>query len=193
MLRIAAAIAMIAYPVVVWLGLSGAAEGWSSARGIALVLLAVTAPAVFVGMRRSRKAAVRGLAAVPFTTVIALLLAAALDRADCLLAVPVAINAVLLVAFGCTLRGGAMPMIERFARLQEPELPEPKQRWCRTWTAIWCLFFVANGGIALGLACCAPMQWWAVYNGLVAYVLIGSLLLLEWLLRRRRFPSGGRP
>ncbi|MFO1076612.1 MAG: hypothetical protein U1E73_02680 [Planctomycetota bacterium] len=190
--RIAAAVAMIAYPVVVWLGLSGAAEGRSSARGIALLLLAVIAPAVFAGMRRSQRQAVRGLAAVPLVTVGALALAAALNASDCLLAVPVAINAVLLVAFGSTLRAGAMPMIERFACLQDPELSPAKQRWCRAWTFVWCLFFVLNGGAALGLAWLAPMQWWAVYNGLVAYVLIGALLALEWVLRRRRFATGAR-
>ena len=60
--------------------------------------------------------------------------------------------------------------------------------WCRMWTWIWCTFFVINGSIATALALLAPLDWWALYNGLIAYALIGALLLGEWLLRRRRFP-----
>ena len=33
------------------------------------------------------------------------------------------------------------------------------------------------------------MKWWAFYNGLLAYALIGCLFAIEWLLRRVRFPD----
>ena len=103
-----------------------------------------------------------------------------------------AANAVLLLSFGATLRRGSTPMIERFARLQEPDLSLPKQAWCRTWTKIWCAFFIANGAIAAGLARYADVEAWAFYNGLLAYALIGSLLALEWTLRRARFRDAPR-
>ena len=95
----------------------------------------------------------------------------------------------LLAAFGSTLRRGSTPMIERFARLQEKDLSADQQAWCRRWTWIWCACFIANGSAAATLALTAPMSWWAFYNGLLCYALIGSLLLLEWVLRRRRFPE----
>lgn len=191
-LRLLAGLALIAYPVFVWLGLSGlqlsGSGRGSSPRMIALILLLLVAPAVFVRLRNSRETAVRGLAAVPLITVAALVGAAVLDAVGWMLAVPVAINAVLLVAFGATLRRGSTPMIERFARIQQPALDAGQTAWCRTWTWIWCAFFALNGGAALALAWLAPLDWWALYNGLLAYGLIGALLLGEWLLRRRRFP-----
>ena len=52
-------------------------------------------------------------------------------------------------------------------------------------TRVWCAFFVVNGGIALWTALGASDQAWALYNGAIAYVLIGSLLLGERLLRPR--------
>ncbi|MCK5941621.1 MAG: strain DSM, partial [Planctomycetes bacterium] len=118
-----------------------------------------------------------------------LIVAAALDGSEYILATPVATNVVLLVSFGVTLRPGSMPMIERFARLQEKELDGEKRAWCRMWTWIWCAFFVANGATAALLALYAEMRWWALYNGLLCYALIGSLFAIEWLLRRVRFPD----
>ena len=52
-------------------------------------------------------------------------------------------------------------------------------------TQAWCIFFVINGGIALWTALRASDAAWALYNGAIAYVLIGALLAAEWLLRPR--------
>jgi uncharacterized membrane protein len=52
-------------------------------------------------------------------------------------------------------------------------------------TRAWCVFFVANGGIALWTALAASDATWALYNGAIAYVLIGAMLAGEWLLRPR--------
>lgn len=175
----------VAYPVVVWLGLRS-----ESPRLVAAVLLCVLAPIAAVRLRRSNRAALRGVAFVPVVTVVVLLLTALLNAAELLLAVPVAINAVFLLLFATSLRRGSMPMIERFARLQEEHLSPAQQAWCRLWTRIWSVFFVANGGTALALALWAPLDWWATYNGLVAYVLMGVLFAVEWTVRRRRFSRG---
>ena len=203
-LRLLAAIALVAYPAFVWLGLSA-----GSARDVALVLLLVLTPAAVLRLRKSTQAAVRGLAVLPLTMIVILGVAAALDAGEAILALPVASNAVLLVVFGSTLRPGSMPMIERFARLQRDELTAAQQDWCRRWTWIWCGFFVGNGAVAWLLAAWAssngesvaisagngaaeaasPLSWWAFYNGLLCYALIGTLLTTEWLLRRRRFPE----
>lgn len=181
---------LVAYPLFVWIGLS---QG--SPRHVAAILLLVVAPIAFIRMRRSQRAAMRGLAAVPLVTVSCLVLSAALDAEGFMLAVPVLINAIFLAVFGWSLRSGAMPMVERFARLQQDDLPPEKQAWCRTWTVIWSVFFVANGSTALVLALlvvadAAPRAWWATYNGLIAYVLMGIMFASEWTMRRRRFSRG---
>lgn len=175
----------VGYPVIVWIGLRE-----RSPRLIAAVLLLVMAPLAMWRLRQSPREAVRGLAIVPIVTVVVLSLSLLLDAAGLLLVVPVLINTTFLCVFGASLRRGSMPMVERFARLQEPTLSPDKQAWCRLWTVIWCVFFVANASTALVLALVAPLAWWATYNGLVAYGLIGILFAVEWTLRRRRFSRG---
>ncbi|MCB9877033.1 MAG: hypothetical protein H6835_05460 [Planctomycetes bacterium] len=182
-LRVAAAVALIAYPVFVWLGLSS-----GSPRTVALVLLAVMAPAMLLRRRSGAQAAVKSLAIVPITILVVLGVAAVLDGEQWILWTPVATNAVLLFAFASTLRAGSTPMIERFARLQQKELDAGKVAWCRAWTWGWCAFFVGNGATAAALATWAERSWWALYNGMICYALIGLMALGEFVLRRRRFP-----
>jgi len=186
LLRTLAAVALFVYPVFVWLGLSTTE---SSPRFVALGLLLVILPAAFLRLRRSNQPHLKGLAFVPLTVVAILLLTVALDARGLILLTPVLTNCVLLFAFGVTLRPGSMPMIERFARLQQKDLGDEQRAWCRLWTWIWCAFFVFNGATAGALAAFAPMSWWAFYNGMLCYALIGGVFLLEWLLRRRRFPQ----
>lgn len=71
-----------------------------------------------------------------------------------LLFYPVVVNSVMLAVFGGSLWSG-MPIIERLARLREPDLPERAVRYTRRVTQIWCAFFIINGGIALLPRCMA--------------------------------------
>ncbi|OTG84744.1 septation protein IspZ [Acinetobacter sp. ANC 4648] len=77
-------------------------------------------------------------------------------------------------------------MIERFARLAEPNLPESGIIWTKKVTIIWCFFFVLNALIALATVLFAPMQIWVIYNGFISYLLMGTLLLGEYILRKRQ-------
>lgn len=97
---------------------------------------------------------------------------------------PVLVNAVLLTVFGASLLRGPSA-IERLARLSEPDLPPAAVVYTRRVTQVWCLFFVGNGSAALVTALWASTEVWALYNGLVAYVLMGLLFAGEWLLRQR--------
>jgi uncharacterized membrane protein len=173
------------YPVAVWLGLAN-----EKPRAVAIALLVLQVPVTWYLLRKSRGGGARAgmaLLLAPVVTVGALGAAAVFDDAAWLYVEPVAISAGLLLMFGSTLRRGAMPMIERFARLQVPELTLAQQQWCRLWTWIWCAFFVANGSTSLLLAAVAPLSWWAWYNGSFVYAVMGILFATEWLLRRRRF------
>lgn len=97
---------------------------------------------------------------------------------------PVLVNATLLLVFGLSLRFGP-PVIERLARLRDPQLAPEAVRYTRKVTWVWCGFFVLNGSMALATALWASERVWALYNGLVAYGLIGLLFALEWLVRQR--------
>lgn len=97
---------------------------------------------------------------------------------------PVLVNAVLLAVFGLSLRHGP-PVVERLARLREPVLPPEAVAYTRRVTQAWCVFFIANGMLAAATACWLSTAAWALYNGFIAYLLIGAMFTGEWLLRRR--------
>ncbi|HEY9106903.1 MAG TPA: hypothetical protein VIN58_09515 [Roseateles sp.] len=96
---------------------------------------------------------------------------------------PVLVNFALLAVFGLSLVRGPT-IAERIARLQEPDLDPRGVAYTRRVTQVWCGFFVLNGSLALGTALWASEKTWALYNGLIAYVLIGTLMAGEWLVRR---------
>ncbi len=112
--------------------------------------------------------------------------AAWLDDARVFLVLPVAINAVLLIAFARTLRRGPS-MVERFARLQGNELSEAEVRYCRSVTLVWCAFFVLNGGVAAALAAFGSLAAWTLYTGAISYVGMGILFAAEFIVRAWRF------
>ena len=116
--------------------------------------------------------------------------AAVFDDRGFLLAVPVLVNAALLLTFAVSLRRGSQPMVERFARLQEPDLPAGGIAYCRSVTKTWCAFFGLNGSAAAILAI-TSVQAWALYTGGVAYVAMALLFAAEYVVRRIRFRRYG--
>ena len=97
---------------------------------------------------------------------------------------PVIINFGLLGWFGRTLIRPPSA-IERLARLTEPDLPDYAVNYTRRVTWIWCGFFLVNGLAALYTSVFSSFEIWTLYNGLIAYLLMGTLFALEYLVRRR--------
>jgi uncharacterized membrane protein len=97
---------------------------------------------------------------------------------------PVIVNAVMLTLFGLSVRFPPT-VVERLARLREPTLPAEAVPYLRRVTLVWCAFFVLNGSIAMATALWASDAAWALYNGLIAYLLMGALFAGEWLVRPR--------
>jgi uncharacterized membrane protein len=95
---------------------------------------------------------------------------------------PVLVNAVLLSAFVYSL---IFPpsMIERLARIREPNLSMRAVTYTRRVTQVWCVFFAVNGTIALVTALWASPATWTLYNGLIAYLLMGFLFAGEYVIR----------
>lgn len=119
------------------------------------------------------------LAAMMFCTLLALL-----DNPHLLRWYPVLISTFMLALFGSSLLYG-MPVAERLARLTEPDLPDVAIPYTRKVTQAWSLFFLGNGLMATALTLWAPLAWWTLYNGLIAYGLMGLLFAAEWLVRQR--------
>lgn len=97
---------------------------------------------------------------------------------------PVLVNGVLLALFGTSLLWPPT-VVERLARLTNPALPPSGVRYTRKVTAVWCVFFVVNGAIATATALWATFATWSLYNGVVAYVLMGLLFGAEFWVRQR--------
>jgi uncharacterized membrane protein len=97
---------------------------------------------------------------------------------------PVAMNAAMLYAFARTL-WHPPSMIERFARLVEPDLDADGVRYTRRVTMVWVGFFVVNGSMALWSVIAGSWLAWTVYNGAISYMLAGLLFPLEYLIRQR--------
>jgi uncharacterized membrane protein len=96
---------------------------------------------------------------------------------------PILVNGIMLGLFVLSL-WRPPTMIERFARLQDPQLPERAIAYTRKVTQVWCGFFVLNGTMAI-LTLFGSDQLWALYNGLLSYVFMGLLLAGEYCVRRR--------
>lgn len=101
------------------------------------------------------------------------------DSEALLRAYPIVVNAAMLVAFGATLRGGKPSMIEKFARLRRPDLDARTVRYTRHVTQLWCAFFALNGAVSAASAVWGSRALWALYNGVVTYLLIGALIVAE--------------
>ncbi|MCQ8117836.1 hypothetical protein [Methylomonas rosea] len=79
--------------------------------------------------------------------------------------------------------------IERLVRLQFPELVPGIADYCRNLTWVWTLFFAVNIVICAVLPLFAGQTAWALYTGILVYLLMGLLGTGEWFYRHRRFPD----
>ena len=170
---------MLAYPLLVYFGLAH-----FSPRVLALLLAGVALLRALIKREKVWFVAAGGallLAAI----------AAASNEAAALKLYPVLVNAAMLALFGASL---AHPptVVERIARITEPNLPPSGVAYTRRVTQVWCGFFILNGAIALYTALHASDAQWALYNGLIAYLLMGLLFGAEWPVRQRvrRAPRG---
>ncbi|WP_028292112.1 COG4648 family protein [Oceanobacter kriegii] len=97
---------------------------------------------------------------------------------------PVLISLNLLVLFGWSL-WHPPTIVEKLARLQDSNLPPSGIAYTRKVTKVWCGFFLVNGSIALATVLHGNDQLWTLYNGLISYLLMGTLMAGEFLVRRR--------
>ncbi|HHJ19136.1 MAG TPA: hypothetical protein ENJ84_04820 [Gammaproteobacteria bacterium] len=100
---------------------------------------------------------------------------------------PLLIHLSLFYLFWSSLK--TTPLIEQYARLDFPELPPGIAEYCRQLTLVWSGFFAVNILICIWFAIHSDDQLWALYNGLIIYLLIGLLVIGEYIWRRIRFPT----
>ena len=185
LLAVLRAALVIAYPAALYLGVTRL-----DARSLGLVMLALLLPNLALRLAAAAPEQRRAVLRLPASLAVLVGVGAALGEPRFYLALPVLVNLTLLANFAASLRG-PVSLVERYARMQEPDLPEGGPAYCRRVTIAWCWFFAANAAVSGVLAAAAPLAWWALYTGVLAYILVGFGFMIEFIARKRIFRRFG--
>lgn len=165
----------LSYPLLVYLAI-----GRVQPRYLALLLLS----AFLLRWRESQPASAGSISSPIIVAATGYFLAAAfVNEAVMLLAYPILVNLTFLGIFAHSLCRPP-PIVEKLARLREPDLPPQAVVYTRFVTWVWCGFFLTNGLISAGTVWHGDMAVWSLYNGLISYILMGLLFGVEWLVRK---------
>jgi uncharacterized membrane protein len=94
-------------------------------------------------------------------------------------------NLFLLWFFARTLRAGREPLVTRIAqRLEGRALPEVMRGYTRRVTIAWSVFFAAQLAASLLLYACASRMVWSLFINIVSSLLIPTMFVAEYGLRR---------
>lgn len=172
----------LAYPLLVYFGMSRLPPGAIVLAGLGLIGLRLLGT-----WRSERQIAGAGMLAFACAAagLAALLLLAPRMAA---LAYPIAVSLATAAIFGLSLLHPPS-VVERIVRIREPELPPHGVAYARRVTAVWTLFLIANAMISAASAAWGSLETWTLWNGLISYVLMGTLFAGEmgvrWVVRRR--------
>ena len=166
---------MVVYPVLVYFGLAYLRPGFF---GIALLVLALL-------RMRSISSSQRREWLIPLLLLTIYSVGIALSNSELLLRTyPVLMSLTVLYLFAKTL-WQPPSMIERLAAMRGVEIsPEGLHGYVQRLTLIWCVFLAMNAGVAAYTAIYSSLKTWAFYNGFLAYILMGILLIGEMIFRR---------
>lgn len=176
--RIAFTILFIAYPIIIFWGLEHFDIKAVSVTVIGVAILRLL-------LARNKKNATAGF---PHSSIIFILLGVGTvaffsNSIVSLQYYPVLVNLVLLAVFLFSLFRPPT-IIERIARIKTPDLSDAGIRYTRKVTIAWCGFFVLNGAMAGYSIGIADFEFWALYNGVIAYSLMGLLFAGEYIIRQ---------
>lgn len=169
---------LLLYPLAVWVGLTR----WGT------TILAPLLAAVFTlrllmlrGKLRQQMWLGKALAGVG---ILLALTSWGVKQTHWLLYYPVLVNVLLLSLFAYSLFAPPT-VVERLARMTEPQLDAAGVAYTRRVTQVWCGFFIVNGAIALATCLSGDIALWTLYNGGISYLLMGALMGIEWIVRKR--------
>jgi uncharacterized membrane protein len=174
----AAVVLLVLYPFAAYLSLRSFRPGWLAG------LLIGASVARLLAAAASGTPLSGSLLLVPAGGIALALWSLLRATPDAMLYYPVLVNAALLAAFGYSVLHPPT-VVERIARVKDGPLTPHAVRYTRRVTIAWVVFFIVNGGIAFYTALLTSLNTWALYNGFIAYFLIGAMFGGEWLLRRR--------
>lgn len=166
---------LLAYPLIVFFGIQTV-----SASSIGFVMLCI----VLLRFWHFRKV-LHQFPALPIVTAacVVLLLWGSFANSDYALKLyPVVVNLSFFAVFAYSLI--KPPAIITLIASIKDKLDDKAIVYTQKVTFVWCLFFILNASIALFTTFSDNPYHWVVYNGLISYILMGVLMLAEWLIRR---------
>lgn len=176
---------LLAYPVLIYFGLQHA-----SISSIAPILLIA-----IIGRYAFTRAASNTMPWLLPATILGstcVTLAWLLDNSQLSLFYPVLISSTMLVTFAYSLVKGPT-VIATFALLDEKRKSNNKEQvtlaphvvdYTRTVTKVWCAFFSINIAFSSYTIYLGDIVLWTLYNGLIAYIVMGVIMAGELLVRR---------
>ncbi len=90
----------------------------------------------------------------------------------------------MLVLFGGSLFQ-SQSLVERLARLQTPNLNTQAIQYTRRVTQVWCSVFCLNILLSTLFIAFNLLEYWAIYTGVISYIIMGLVMSIEWLIRQR--------
>lgn len=175
-LNILIGIVLVAYPLIVYFGLQILEPRWLS-----LILICIIVIRFLLAIELVNQLPWLKLASVAGGGV--LVISASVNGEMGIMLYPLAVNLSMLAVFAFSLYKKPS-VIESIARIKEPELDERGVRYTENVTKIWCVFFIVNGIISAYTAMFMSKESWTLYNGFIAYILMGLLMAGEFSVRR---------
>ncbi len=186
MLKLSLGVLTAAYPLLVYFG-----QAYFRLDIFGLLLLAIVLLR-FTNLDSSNKRKLM----IPILIAVVYSIAIAITGNETLLRFyPVFTNILMLVVFASTLLNPPT-MIARFAAMRGTRITPEVKYYVDKVTVLWCGFFILNAGIASYTALYSSLKTWALYNGLLVYIVVGLLLVLELCTRtiyKKRIANSAKP
>ena len=73
-------------------------------------------------------------------------------------------------------------IIQKFARLMEPDIKPKALEYTRNLTYVWAVFIFLNFLVSVATLFMSEKVW-AFYNGFLSYILVGAFFIIEYIVR----------
>ena len=169
----------ICYPVIIYLGLKYSAPGVVGAGIAGLILLRI-----LLQKKRPNPEVLKPLIPLAGLIILIFFINLFLNQELIIRMYPVIMNFGFFLLFvGSLFRPPSM--IERFASMTENKIStELKQYTCKV-TIVWSVFLAINTAISIYTVIFSSLEIWTLYNGFIAYLLMGLLFSGEYAIRLR--------
>jgi uncharacterized membrane protein len=171
--NIALGVVFLLYPLVVFVGLK-----WLEPSILALILVSLTLLRLYFSTKKPTIPLIR---IVGINAILLLSFNIFVNSAFLLKLYPVVISFSFFSVFIYSIF--KPPAVITLIASAQDKMTENAVVYTRKVTLVWCLFFILNGFIALWTVFQSD-EYWAIYNGIISYVLMGILFACEWLVRR---------